>query len=214
MVKDRHVNMLLYNLDSMVLVWLSLGLLLVFMRLIWRLVLISLCPVWRRVRLWIFDWFADMMGWWYYKQKQGVLPLWFVDKNDYTRISAMDTVSTIGLDALLSGKDSQIKLKVTKANTGEVFEVETKHTMSKDQLMWLKYGSALNYIADMKKNVWGRERGEVDCDWLIGRGCSFVYVYDVLVCKCGGSLGGGGQSQQRKCHAVSSSSRWNGPNHI
>ncbi|KAF7339688.1 Aconitate hydratase, mitochondrial [Mycena sanguinolenta] len=78
-------------------------------------------------------------------KKQGVLPLWFADKADYARIGSGDMVETIGLAELLEGRDAQIKLKVTKLD-GQVFEIETKHTMSADQLKWLKAGSALNFI--------------------------------------------------------------------
>ncbi|KAF7319966.1 PH domain-containing protein [Mycena kentingensis (nom. inval.)] len=79
-------------------------------------------------------------------KKQGVLPLWFADKADYSRISAGDVVETVGLSDLLDGKaDAQIHIRVTKLN-GEVSEIPTKHTMSEDQVRWLKAGSALNYI--------------------------------------------------------------------
>ncbi|KAF7339872.1 Aconitate hydratase, mitochondrial [Mycena venus] len=79
-------------------------------------------------------------------KKQGVLPLWFADKADYGRIGSGDMVETIGLSELLKGgTDAQIKLKVTKSD-GQVFEIQTKHTMSADQLKWLEAGSALNYI--------------------------------------------------------------------
>ncbi|KAF9036433.1 aconitate hydratase [Hymenopellis radicata] len=80
-------------------------------------------------------------------KKQGVLPLWFADKSDYSRIGAGDTVETIGLDALLKGNtsDDLIKIKVTP-RVGEPFFVTARHTMSADQLKWLQAGSALNYI--------------------------------------------------------------------
>jgi homoaconitase len=39
-----------------------------------------------------------------------------------------------------------IKLRVKKQSTGEVVEIETKHTMSKDQVGWLRAGSALNMV--------------------------------------------------------------------
>jgi homoaconitase len=54
-------------------------------------------------------------------------------------------VETIGLSELLKGNGTQIKLKVTKLD-GQVLEIETKHTMSADQLKWLEAGSALNHI--------------------------------------------------------------------
>ncbi|EPT04170.1 hypothetical protein FOMPIDRAFT_154300 [Fomitopsis schrenkii] len=79
-------------------------------------------------------------------KKQGILPLWFADKADYARIGSGDVVETIGLTDLLNGApDATIKLRVARRN-GDVFEIPTKHTMSSDQLKWLRAGSALNYI--------------------------------------------------------------------
>jgi homoaconitase len=79
-------------------------------------------------------------------QKQGILPLWFVDKTDYSKIGSGDVLETSGLSDVFEGKpDACIKVKVTKID-GTVFEIATKHTMSADQLNWLKAGSALNYI--------------------------------------------------------------------
>ncbi|KAJ7630684.1 aconitate hydratase [Roridomyces roridus] len=79
-------------------------------------------------------------------KKQGVLPLWFADKADYSRIGSGDIVETVGLSGLLAGDtNAEIKLKVTTRG-GEVFEIATKHTMSADQVKWLEAGSALNYI--------------------------------------------------------------------
>lgn len=79
-------------------------------------------------------------------QKQGVLPLWFADKADYSRIGSGDIVETIGLADLIEGRENAtVKLKVT-TRTGEVFEIPTKHTMSEDQLKWFRAGSALNFI--------------------------------------------------------------------
>ncbi|KAJ7169621.1 aconitase family-domain-containing protein [Mycena filopes] len=84
-------------------------------------------------------------------KKQGVLPLWFADKADYSRIDSGDVVETIGLaDLLKSTLNAQIKLKVIKRD-GRTFEIETKHTMSADQLKWLEAGSALNYIRSQMK---------------------------------------------------------------
>lgn len=79
-------------------------------------------------------------------QKQGVLPLWFADKADYSRIGSGDTVETVGLAETFKGSPgASIKIKVTKAN-GDIFEIPTNHTLSEDQLNWLKAGSALNSI--------------------------------------------------------------------
>lgn len=87
------------------------------------------------------------------RQKQGILPLWFADKADYSRISAHDKVETIGLKDLLSGKpDGSVSLRVTRPS-GESYEIATKHTMSVDQLEWLRAGSALNYIGEQARKA-------------------------------------------------------------
>ncbi|KAH7883782.1 aconitase family-domain-containing protein [Phlebopus sp. FC_14] len=79
-------------------------------------------------------------------KKQGVLPLWFSDKADYSRIGSGDVVETIGLADLLNGdQGAEIRLRVVKRN-GDSFEVATRHSMSTDQLNWFKAGSALNFI--------------------------------------------------------------------
>lgn len=87
-------------------------------------------------------------------QKQGVLPLWFADKNDYGRIGSGDVVETMGVHDLISGKpDAVVRVKVT-TRAGESFEIPTKHTMSSDQLKWLRAGSALNHIRSQLGKRW------------------------------------------------------------
>ena len=49
-----------------------------------------------------------------------------------------------------SAKTDKVVLKVTKAS-GEVVEVECRHTLSKDQVEWLRAGSALNYIGQVAR---------------------------------------------------------------
>ncbi|KAA1468628.1 aconitate hydratase [Dentipellis sp. KUC8613] len=79
-------------------------------------------------------------------KKQGVLPLWFADKNDYSRIGAGDIVETNGLAQLIEGDpNATVTVKVTKRD-GSSFDIPVKHTMSSDQLKWLRAGSALNHI--------------------------------------------------------------------
>lgn len=74
------------------------------------------------------------------------MPLWFVDKVDYERIGAGDIIETIGLADLLGGMaDAVVSIRVTR-RSGETFEVPVRHTMSADQLKWLRAGSALNHI--------------------------------------------------------------------
>lgn len=83
-------------------------------------------------------------------QKQGILPLWFANKDDYSRISAHDKVETVGLQSLLESGSGEVSLKVTRPS-GESYEIPTKHTMSVDQLEWLRAGSALNYIGQQAR---------------------------------------------------------------
>ena len=84
-------------------------------------------------------------------KKQGILPLWFAHESDYARIDAMDDVETVGLGKILNGDlDAQVTLRVTKHATGEIEEIETRHTLSADQVDWLRAGSALNHIAALK----------------------------------------------------------------
>ena len=76
------------------------------------------------------------------------MPLTFANREDYDRIDACDKVDTVGLyDVLQAGGQGDIKLRVTKQKTGEVFEVPVQHTFSKDQCAFILAGSALNLLA-------------------------------------------------------------------
>jgi homoaconitase len=76
--------------------------------------------------------------------------LWFADKADYSKIGAGDVLETIGLADIFNGRPgASVMIKVTKLD-GSVLNIATKHTMSADQLNWLKAGSALNYIRSIK----------------------------------------------------------------
>ncbi|KAG8893228.1 aconitate hydratase [Tulasnella sp. 403] len=86
-------------------------------------------------------------------KKQGILPLWFANKADYSLISAGDVIETEGLAKLLEGdENAQIRLLVTKRDGSKV-QIETRHTMSADQVKWVKAGSALNYIREQKTRI-------------------------------------------------------------
>jgi homoaconitase len=68
------------------------------------------------------------------------------DKEDYSHLASGDTLETNGLVNLFQGKpDAQISIKVSKRN-GDILWISTRHTMSADQLKWLRAGSALNHI--------------------------------------------------------------------
>lgn len=79
------------------------------------------------------------------------MPVTFVNDSDYTLISSGDIVSTHGLNELLRGaKDAKVQVIVNKMKTGEVIRIDVAHTLSPDQLNWLKAGSALNLIRASK----------------------------------------------------------------
>ncbi|KAG9050262.1 aconitate hydratase [Tulasnella sp. UAMH 9824] len=83
-------------------------------------------------------------------QKQGIVPVWFADKSDYGQIDSGDVIETEGLANVLAGDtNAQITLKLTKKDGSKV-EIPTRHTLSVDQIKWVKAGSALNYIKEQK----------------------------------------------------------------
>lgn len=86
-------------------------------------------------------------------KKQGMLPLTFENEADYDKITHGDVLETVNLLDMLS-KDGDnggiIRIKVTKPS-GESFEINTKHTMSKDQVDFFKAGSAINHIGNLRR---------------------------------------------------------------
>lgn len=80
-------------------------------------------------------------------KKQGIVPLTFLNKEDYYRIDACDRVATVGLyDMLKNEGQGEVTLRVEKEE-GEVLGIKTKHTISKDQAGFMLAGSALNLLA-------------------------------------------------------------------
>ena len=77
-------------------------------------------------------------------KKQGVLPLTFVNPDDYDLIQESDKLSIIGITELAPG--SSIKVIVSH-DDGTVDEFDVNHTYSRLQIEWFKHGSALNMIA-------------------------------------------------------------------
>ena len=81
-------------------------------------------------------------------KKQGVVPLTFVNKEDYDRIDACDHVDTVGLyDLLRSGGQGDVQLRLKKHKTGEEIMIPVRHTLSEDQCAFVLAGSALNLLA-------------------------------------------------------------------
>ncbi|KAK7733542.1 hypothetical protein SLS57_000557 [Botryosphaeria dothidea] len=80
-------------------------------------------------------------------KKQGMLPLTFADLEAYGRIEADDRVDILGVEEIKPGE--QLTMRVRKRD-GSAWETPLNHTYHEGQILWLKYGSALNYIKSQK----------------------------------------------------------------
>jgi aconitate hydratase len=74
-------------------------------------------------------------------KKQGILALTFVAPADYDRVEARDRVSITGLYTLEPGRPVTVDIKKPD---GRVETVQTRHTMTREQIAWFRAGSALN----------------------------------------------------------------------
>ncbi|KAK4500403.1 hypothetical protein PRZ48_008592 [Zasmidium cellare] len=76
-------------------------------------------------------------------KKQGVLPLTFVDENDYDKIHADHRIDVLC-------KDIAVNVPLTlvvRPSAGEAFELQLHHSLNEAQIEWFKEGSALNAMA-------------------------------------------------------------------
>ncbi|KAL1867250.1 hypothetical protein VTK73DRAFT_4263 [Phialemonium thermophilum] len=81
-------------------------------------------------------------------KKQGLVPLTLADESDYDRIAAGDEVATLGLyDMLRNEGRGEVRLRVTKKDSGDEIIIPTRHTVSKDQAGFILAGSALNLLS-------------------------------------------------------------------
>ncbi|MCG6877546.1 MAG: aconitate hydratase, partial [Deltaproteobacteria bacterium] len=78
-------------------------------------------------------------------KKQGILPLTFHNPSDYDRIGQDDRVSLIELADLEPNRPVRA---VIKPKDGPDFEISLNHTLTWEQINWLKAGSALNTAKD------------------------------------------------------------------
>ncbi len=78
-------------------------------------------------------------------KKQGILPLVFVDPQDYEKIGQFDRISLFDLADLAPGK--RVKMVVTPQE-GSPYELSLKHTLTEEQIGWFKAGSALNTMRE------------------------------------------------------------------
>ena len=74
-----------------------------------------------------------------------MLPLTFINPDDYDRIEENDRISVLGLADLTPG--NPVTVEVRKSN-GDTFTFETTHTFSEEQIKWFVSGSALNVIRE------------------------------------------------------------------
>jgi len=80
-------------------------------------------------------------------KKQGMLPLTFVNSDDYDKVKEDDKIN---LDVKDISPDKQVKMTL-KHSDGTKDEVMLSHTMNKQQIDWFKVGSALNLMAKSGK---------------------------------------------------------------
>jgi aconitate hydratase len=76
-------------------------------------------------------------------KKQGVLPLTFVNPDDYEKVQEHDKVSVSGLNGLAPGRNLHVTFHHQAASEETV---EVRHTLNADQVEWFKAGSALNIL--------------------------------------------------------------------
>ena len=77
-------------------------------------------------------------------KKQGLLPLTFVDPEDYERIREDDRLAIVGLESIAPGRP--VKMIIRHADGAEE-SIELRHTFSAEQLEYFRAGSALNLLS-------------------------------------------------------------------
>ncbi|KAL2914334.1 aconitate hydratase [Polyrhizophydium stewartii] len=80
-------------------------------------------------------------------KKQGIVPLTFVNPDDYDRIPADAVLATRGLVGLAPGSPVILEVARPSEPGAPAVEIPLAHTMSRDQIEWFRAGSALNAIA-------------------------------------------------------------------
>ncbi len=78
-------------------------------------------------------------------KKQGILPLTFVNPDDYDLIEEDDRMSLVELADLSPGES--VMLRISHSD-GSFDIVELRHTLNDEQIDWFKAGSALNVLGD------------------------------------------------------------------
>jgi aconitate hydratase len=78
-------------------------------------------------------------------KKQGVLPLTFADPSDYEKVREDDRVSVLALADLAPGRKVRVVLHHAGGGSDEI---EAVHSLSREQIAWLRAGSALNLLRE------------------------------------------------------------------
>jgi aconitate hydratase len=78
-------------------------------------------------------------------KKQGILPLTFIQESDYEKIREDDEVDIKDLPGLSVGKPVELMLR---HGDGTSESITVKHTMTDQQIIWFRAGSALNALKD------------------------------------------------------------------
>ncbi len=76
-------------------------------------------------------------------KKQGILPLTFADPKDYDLIEQPDRVSVTGLAGLSPARPVQVTIHKPDGTTRTI---QTRHSLTEQQIGWFKAGSALNAL--------------------------------------------------------------------
>jgi len=79
-------------------------------------------------------------------KKHGILPLTFIEKDDYNIINYDDTILISNTLQIQEGKS--VTVTINNKTSQKCFNINCKHSYSKNQISWFIAGSALNYISN------------------------------------------------------------------
>ena len=94
----------------------------------------------------------------------GILPLEFINREDYDKIEQDDVISFINLKDDVKNRNN-IKVKILKAAGVEPLEIETKHSLSERQIEILLKGGIIN---EFKARLSNEEVNAVDENTVTG----------------------------------------------
>ena len=80
-------------------------------------------------------------------KKQGLLPLTFINKDDFEKIQENDRISISGLDGLT--QEGTLNVHINHED-GSTDEISVKHSLNEQEIQWFYHGSALNYVGSQK----------------------------------------------------------------